>query len=68
MLYYLNNRLICDIEVDGVDSKDYPDFSDAYLCAAKYADDGGDVSSDDLEELQEAYPELAAELAFESLI
>ena len=68
MIYYLNNKAVCDIEVSGVDSRDYPDFTDSYLSAATWADDGGDLSSDDLEALQEAYPELAAELAFESLI
>ena len=28
----LNNVNVIDVEVDGLDMKDYPDFVDAYIC------------------------------------
>ena len=67
-MYYLNGRTVGSFEVDGVDSRDYPDFSDAFISYAEYIDDGGELIDSELEELQNQYPELAAELAFESLI
>lgn len=70
MIYILNNREIdqSTIEISGVDSTDYPAFTDAWLSEACWLDDGGMLSDDDLQELGEAYPHLPAELAFESLI
>ena len=38
------------IELGGVDSRDYPDFSDAYIQAADYRD-GTPLSDDELNEL-----------------
>lgn len=29
---------ICDIEVDGIDFRDYPDFCDAFICEGIYND------------------------------
>ena len=34
----LNGRKVVDIEVDGVNPNDYPDFSDAYFSYACYED------------------------------
>ena len=34
----LNNRNVVDAEIDGVDSRDYPDFCDAYFCYAVWED------------------------------
>ena len=31
MKYKLNNLEVTDVEVDGVNQKDYPDFCDAYI-------------------------------------
>jgi hypothetical protein len=31
---------LTDIEIDGIDTKDYPDFSDAFLSFAIYDDEG----------------------------
>ena len=47
----LNYRLISDVEVDGVNTKDYPDFVDAFISSATY--DGRDMSEEELEELNE---------------
>lgn len=34
----LDYSLISNIQVDGVDTRDYPDFSDAYIVTADYGD------------------------------
>lgn len=38
-----------DVEVDGIDTRDYPDFSDAYISFATY--DGVPMTDEQLEEL-----------------
>lgn len=45
----LDYKLITDVEVDGVDTKDYPDFCDAFIASATY--DGRAMSETELEEL-----------------
>jgi len=40
---------ISNVEVDGIDTKDYPDFSDAFISYAEY--DGEEMSEEMLEEL-----------------
>lgn len=42
-----------NIEIDGIDTKDYPDFSDAFISAADY--DGREMTDDELDELNEEY-------------
>ena len=39
-------NLIDDIEIDGIDMRDYPDFCDAFLLRATYK--GKELSEDDL--------------------
>ena len=63
----LNNRLVVDVEVDGIDSRDYPDFCDAYFCSAFYEDTGEPLSEDDLILLDELFPEVLNEMSFNSL-
>ena len=55
------------LEVDGVDTKDYPDFCDAYFDYAEFTD-GTELTEDELIEFQEQYSEMLGELAFESLL
>lgn len=47
----MNYKLIDNIEVDGVDTKDYPDFCDAYILSADY--DGKPMTEDQLNEINE---------------
>ncbi len=54
------------IEIDGVDTRDYPDFCDAYFTAAKF-EDGLDLTDEELEELQHQQSGLLNEMAHESL-
>ncbi len=64
---FLNGRPVVDAEVDGVDSSDYPDFCDAYFCSAFYEDSGEALSDQDLELLQELFPEVLWDKCFDSL-
>lgn len=61
----LNNRNVVDLEVDGVDGRDYPDFCDAYFCSAVWEDTGEQLTDDELIQLGELYCEVVSEMAFE---
>jgi len=54
-------------DIDGVDSKDYPDFCDTHFCYA-ITKDGHELTDDELEVLTEAYPELISEYAMEHCV
>jgi hypothetical protein len=62
----LNGRKVIDIEVDGVDSRDYPDFSDAYFSYACY-EDGTPLTDDELNKLTEDNDDILYEKAYDSL-
>ena len=47
----MNYKLIDDIEVDGIDYADYPDFCDAFISSATY--DGKPMTDAQLDELNE---------------
>jgi len=47
----LNGKTVINIEVDGIDRNDYPDFCDAYFSYATW-EDGTELTDDDLELLQ----------------
>ena len=38
-----------DLEFDGIDSKDHPDYSDAYICRGCY--DGKEMTEEQIEDL-----------------
>lgn len=52
----LNNIKVIDVEVDGLDIKDYPDFVDSYISEAKFADTKQPLDDEQLAELQEQNP------------
>jgi len=62
----LNSRPVTDVQIAGVDSRDYPDFCDAYFESACYLD-GTPLTDAELEQLQNQYPEVVSELAYDSL-
>ena len=64
MKYKLNNLEVTDVEVDGVNQKDYPDFCDAYIESAKFVSSGKELNEDELEKLQEEN----ADLFFEDIM
>jgi hypothetical protein len=61
----LNGRKVIDIEVDGVDPTDYPDFCDVYFTSAIWDDTGEELNEHELEQLTSENPELLNELAHE---
>ena len=63
-----DGRKIIDIEVDGVDTRDYPDFVDAYVAYAVWEDTGKELTDNELDALNDKHPEIAQELAFETLL
>ena len=62
----LDGKKVVDLEVDGVDSRDYPDFSDAYFSFGCY-EDGTPLSEDELNRLTELASDVLWEMAYESL-
>jgi hypothetical protein len=44
-------KLIDNIEIDGIDTKDYPDFCDAYIVSADY--DGMPMTEEQLDEIND---------------
>jgi len=47
----MDYKLIDNIEVDGIDTKDYPDFCDAFIASAEY--NGKPMTDEQLDELNE---------------
>ena len=47
----MDYQKIDNIEIDGIDTKDYPDFCDAYISSADY--DGVPMTDEQLDELNE---------------
>ena len=41
-----------DIEFDGIDYSDYPDFCDAFICSA-YWDNGQELTEDELDQIND---------------
>ena len=62
----LDGRKVVDIEVDGVDSRDYPDFSDAYFSYACY-EDGTPLTEQELDKLADQNGDILHEKAYDSL-
>ena len=58
---------LINIQLDGVDPADHPDYCDAYVSYAERAD-GTPLTEAELEKLNEEHPEIAQENAFESLL
>ena len=49
----LDYSKISDIDVDGIDTRDYPDFCDAFISSASYCD--REMTPEELEILNEDY-------------
>lgn len=54
------------VQIDGVDSSDYPDFCDAYFCYAEF-EDGEKLTDVELEELTDVFGDVINMMAFESM-
>ncbi len=68
MKYKLNNLEVTDVEVDGLDMKDYPDFVMAYIESAKFACNGKELNDVQLEQLQEENSDLFYEDLYDKCI
>ena len=62
----LNGKKVVDLEVDGVDSRDFPDFADAYFSDGCY-EDGTRLTEDELNKLTDLAGDVVWEMAFDSL-
>jgi hypothetical protein len=62
----LNGKNVVNLQVDGVDSRDYPDFSDAYFSSGSY-EDGTHLTDDELERLNDLAADVLWEMAYDSL-
>ena len=47
----MDYKLIDNIEIDGIDTKDYPDFSNAFIISADY--DGKPMTDEQLDEIND---------------
>lgn len=47
----MDYKLIDNVDIDGIDYSDYPDFCDAFICAADY--DGEPMTQDQLDIINE---------------
>lgn len=63
----LNGRLVKHVEIDGVDSTDYPDFCDAYFSYAEF-EDNTPLTDDQLEQLTDANGDVVNEMAYEHFL
>ena len=54
------------VVLDGVDTKDYPDFSDAYISYAEFKD-GTPLTDEQLDKLNEDYPDFVHEMVMKRL-
>ena len=64
----LNGRKVVDLEVDGVDSSDGPEFCDAFFCKAAYDDTGEQLSDEEIDQLTLKYPDVVNEMAFDYMV
>ena len=64
----LNGRVIVDVQIDGVDSRDYPDFADAHFSYAVYQDTHEELTDEELEDLANGYPEELYEMAYQHFV
>ena len=64
MTVMFKGRKVINLNVDGVDGNDYPDFCDAYFCYGEY-EDGTELTDDDLLELCDTHGDVLHEMAYE---
>ena len=58
----LRGREVIEIEIDGIDHNDAPDYADAFICSAVWADSGCELDENDIYALEDAHPGLVYEL------
>ena len=68
MTYKLNNLEVTDVEVDGIDLKDHPDYVMAHIDSAKFVSSGKELNDEQLVKLQEENSELFYEDVMDEVI
>ena len=61
------SRTVVNVEIDGVDYRDYPDFCNAYFSYAEW-DNGTLLNDDELEQLTQEPNDVVNEMACERMI
>jgi len=64
MIIFKGKRVV-DLQVDGVDGRDYPDFADAYFSYGCY-EDGTELTDEELNELTDSHGDIVNQMAFDS--
>lgn len=59
---------VTNLKVSGVDTKDYPDFSDAYFVSGNWADTGIELTCEELDTLSEENAGALNVMAWESTL
>ena len=57
-----------DLCVEGVNTRDYPDFCDAFFSSGWHIAENRELTEEELIQLSEDYPEELNEMAYQSLI
>ena len=57
-----------EFDIDGIDTQDYPDFTDAYIAGARYTDTGEELTDSELEQLEDSLSDHMNELVHEELV
>ena len=57
----LHGRRVINIRIAGVDPYDYPDFSDAYVESAEFADTGEALEDWELDTIRQDHPDMVFE-------
>jgi hypothetical protein len=65
-MHSFRGKNIIDLEIDNVCSWDYPDFADAYISYARWADTGEPLTDDELNALNQESGDIVYQLALES--
>jgi len=53
--YEFDLNLVDNVEFDGVNEEDYPDFADAFIYSADYG--GSEMTEEEIDALHEQYPD-----------
>jgi hypothetical protein len=64
----LNGKKVdmASLSVEDVNPRDYPDFCDAYMIGGLY-EDGTELTDEEMNELNDKYPDIVNEMAYASL-
>lgn len=67
MIYTLNSREVVDLELDDIDTRDYPDFCDAYVSYAVWQDTKEPLTDEELEKFNDICSDQVHNAVFERI-